>query len=213
MVNQVNQKEYLLNVIEGGVLLELPIYDGGGEVVGMMRPVTKIQPQSEEVIAKITAWRNKYKKFFLTEFNATTFRTKKWLENEVLSEPTRLLFLIYSQETIIGHYGFKDLVEESVLLDNAVRGERGGHPMLMMFAAQALITWLFDVMQVNEVYGYTFANNPMGLRFNRDLGFTFTEKIPLLKQVEGEEVKWVIGKPGESSPDNHYYQKLVMYRD
>lgn len=212
-VNEKLQKEYLLRIIEGNESLVIPICDDNGVDIGVMRPVTKMHLQSNDVIEKMTNWRNQYKTFFLTQFNATPARTKQWLEKVVLSNPTQLLFLIYYRDTLIGHYGFKELDEDSAFLDNGMRGERGGHPLLMKYAASTLVEWLFDVMRVTEVYGYIFANNAMAIRLHRDVGFTFAEKFPLQKQVDGEEIKWVVGKAGERSPDNHYYQKVIMTRN
>ena len=76
--------------------------------------------------------------------------------------------------------GFKDLDKHSTFLDNAMRGERGGHPMLMKYAAIALMKWLFNVMCVDEIYGYTFANNAMGLRLNKELGFDFVDIVNII---------------------------------
>ena len=53
----------------------------------------------------------------------------------------------------------------------------------------------------------------MAIRLHRDLGFTFAEEFPLQKQVDGEAIKWVVGKVGELSPDNSYYQKIVITRN
>jgi RimJ/RimL family protein N-acetyltransferase len=212
-MNKQQQKEYLLRIIEGKESLVIPIRDDDGVEIGYMRPITKMNLQDDDIIEKMTDWRNNYKMFFLTQFNATSARTKKWLEKVVLSNPSQLLFLIYYGETLMGQYGFKDLDGDSVFLDNLLRGERGGHPLLMKYAVAALIKWLFDVMQVNMVYGYTFANNAMALKLNREVGFSCTEKFPLRKQIDGDEIRWVVGKAGESSPDNQYYQKIVMTRN
>ncbi|MEI7481711.1 MAG: GNAT family N-acetyltransferase [Elusimicrobiota bacterium] len=212
-MNKQQQKEYLVRIIEGAESLVIPIHDDNGADIGTLRPITKMHLQSNDVIEKMTNWRNQYKVFFLSQFTATPARTKQWLEKVVLSNPSQLLFLIYCGATLTGQYGFKDLDGDSAFLDNLLRGERGGHPMLMKYAVSALAKWLFDAMQVNMVYGYTFANNAMALKLNRDVGFSCTEKFPLQKQIVGNEVKWVIGKAGEPSPDNHYYQKIVMTRN
>lgn len=212
-MNTQQQKEYLVRIIEGKESLVIPICDDQGADIGAMRPITKMHLQSNDVMEKLTNWRNQYKTFFLSQFNATPVRTKQWLQKAVLSNPDQLLFLIYYGETLMGQYGFKDLDGDSAFLDNLIRGERGGHPLLMKYAVSALVKWLFDVMEVNMVYGYTFANNAMALKLNKDVGFICTEKLPLRKQVEGDEIKWVVGKAGELSPDNHYYQKIVMTRN
>ena len=212
-MNEKLQKEYLHRIIEGNESLAIPICDDNGADIGVMRPITKMHLQSNDVIEKMTNWRNQYKTFFLTQFNATPARTKQWLEKVVLSNPTQLLFLIYYSDTLIGQYGFKELDGDSAFVDNLLRGERGGHPSLMRYAVSTLVEWLFDVMRVNEVYGYVFANNAMAIKLDRDVGFSFAEKFPLRKQVDGEEIKWVVGKVGERSPDNHYYQKIVITRN
>jgi hypothetical protein len=212
-MNKQQQKEYVLKIIEGKESLVIPIRDDNDADIGVMRPITRMHLQSNDVIEKMTNWRNQYKAFFLTQFNATQARTKEWLEKVVLSNPSQLLFLIYYGEILMGQYGFKDLDGDSAFLDNLLRGERGGHPLLMKYAVSALAKWLFDIMEVSAVYGYTFANNAMALKLNRDVGFVCAEKLPLQKQVEGDEIKWVVGKAGEISPDNHYYQKIVMTRN
>ncbi len=211
-MNEKLQKEYLSRIIEGDESLVIPIYDDNGAEIGVMRPITKLHLQYNDIIEKMTNWRNQYNTFFLTQFNATPERTKQWLKTVVLSDPTRLLFLIYYRDKLIGHQGFKELRGDSVFTDNLLRGERDGHPSLMRYAGSTLVEWLFDFMQVNEVYGYLFANNAMAIKLNRDVGYSFLEKFPLQKQVDGEEIKWVVGKAGELSPDNHYYQKIVITR-
>lgn len=212
-MNIQQQKEYVAAIIEGKEPLVIPILDNQDAEIGTLRPITKEQLHAGDVIEKMTKWRNQYKAFFLSQFTATPDRTRQWLEKTVLANPSQLLFLIYHGETLIGQYGFKDLDGESAFLDNLLRGERGGHPMLMKYAVSALAGWLFDAMQVKMVYGYTFANNAMALKLNRDAGFSCVEKYPLQKQVSGDEIKWVVGKAGEVSPDNHYYQKIVMTRE
>jgi RimJ/RimL family protein N-acetyltransferase len=192
---------------------KIPIRDDNGIDIGSLCPITQMHLQDDHVIEKMTTWRNQYKMFFLSQFNATPERTKLWLENVVLRNPSQLLFLIYCGEALMGQYGFKDLERDSAFLDNLLRGERGGHPWLMKYAVSALIEWLFNVMQVTIVYGYTFANNAMALKLNRDVGFTCTEKYPLQKQIDGDEIKWIVGKVGEISPDNHYYQKIEIRRN
>ena len=212
-MNIEQQKEYVARIIEGKEPLVIPVRDESGAEIGTLRPITRAQLGAGDVIEKMTNWRNQYKAFFLSQFTATPERTRQWLEKAVLANMSQLLFLIYHGETLIGQYGFKDLDGESAFLDNLLRGERGGHPMLMKYAGSALAGWLFDAMQVRMVYGYTFANNAMALKLNRDAGFSCVEKYPLRKEVAGDEVKWVVGKAGEPSPDNHYYQKIVMTRE
>ncbi|MBT3295050.1 MAG: GNAT family N-acetyltransferase [Verrucomicrobia bacterium] len=211
-MNEQKRDAYLTGIIEGKESLEIPICDDSSTRIGTMRPLTKKHIQDSDIAEKLTDWRNRYRECFLTQFVATPERTRHWLKTIAFSESNRLLFLIYSGDLLIGHYGFRDLSGDSVLADNLLRGERAGHPMLMKYAVLALVKWLFDAMQVNEVYGYIFADNAMGLKLNRDVGFVSTDRLPLQKQVDGDDITWIIGKAGEQSPDDRYYQKVVIRR-
>ena len=211
-MNPALRNEYLLTVIEGDAPLTISILDDAGAEVGSLRPITKKHLQSSDMIASITSWRNAYKAFFLTQFEATPERTLHWLSKVVLTDPTRMLFLIYTGDTLVGHYGFKDLQGDEVEVDNLLRGERAGHPLLMRYAVSALVRWLFDVIGVRKIHAHVFANNAMALKLHKDLGFTFEGKIPLCKVIDGAETNWTVGRIGETSPDNHYYQKIVIER-
>ncbi|WP_198266385.1 GNAT family N-acetyltransferase [sulfur-oxidizing endosymbiont of Gigantopelta aegis] len=211
-MNDKQETDYIKKISMGDEVLEIIIYDDQANEIGLLRALNKKDLFNETMIKKITDWRNSNKEFFLTQFNATSERTRQWLENTVLSSATQMMFLIYSEGTLLGHYGFKELSNESVLLDNAMRGERGGHPKLIEYAALALIKWLFEMFEVNEIYGYIIAKNPMAIKLNRALGFTFKEKLPLHKEIDGDETKWLMGKQGDTSQSNDYFQKIVMMR-
>lgn len=206
------QEGYLLRIIEGEESLAISIRDDDGLEIGVMCPITKLHLQSSHIIEKMTTWRNQYKVFFQTQFNATPERTKRWLNNVVLANSDQMLFLIYCEGILMGQYGFNQLNGNSAQMDNLMRGERGGHPLLMKYAVRALIKWLFSTMEVEEVYGYTFANNAMAMKLNKDVGFSTVEKIPLTKTIVDGEIRWIVGNPGGISQDNHYYWKIYMNR-
>ena len=189
--------------------LEIPIRDEAGAEIGRLCPVTTAHLQAGDILESMSRWRNQYRAFFLTQFPATAERTQRWLERVVLPNPAQLLFLIYSGGQLIGQYGFKEFNGSSAFVDNLLRGERGGHPLVMRCAVVSLVNWLFDVLRVEQAYGYVFADNAMSLKLHRDVGFAFAEKLPLRKQADGEEIRWVVGQAGETSPDNRYYQKVV----
>ncbi len=203
------RQETLARIVACREKLEIPIRDEAGAEIGRLCPVTAAHLHADGVIESMTRWRNQSKAFFLTQFPATTERTRQWLERVVLPNPAQLLFLIYSGGQLIGQYGFKDLDEGQAEVDNLLRGERGGHPLIMRFAVVAVVNWLFDVLRIQRVYGHVFADNATALMLHKQLGFAFAEKLPLQKHVDGEEIRWVVGQAGETSPDNRYYQKVV----
>ncbi len=130
----------------------------------------------------------------------------------MLPNPSQLLFLIHADHTLVGQNGFKELQHDSVFADNLLRGERLGHPGLMVFAVTALTNWLFATLDVTRINGFVFSDNATSLMLHKHVGFSFGDKFPLIRNVIGEETHWAIGKLGSISPDNKYYQGVFMRR-
>ena len=209
-MNEQLRKEYWSRIVEGNVPLVIPINDDNGAEIGVLRPITKMHLQSNDVIEKMTNWRNQYKTFFLTQFNATPERTRRWLEEVVLKDNTRLLFLIFTPTKLVGHYGFKKLSPDSVEIDNLIRGEVGGHPKLIYYAEISLIKWLFTTFEVKKIYGFALADNFMALNLHKSVGFRLTELVPLKRLEVRGDVHLKMDIPGDPSPDGLYSQKIEL---
>lgn len=210
MSEQNSIQPYLTDVLENRVDLELVLRDEQGAVVGQMRPLTRADASNEEIVAALTEWRNANAEFFFGQFHATNTRTRAWLENVVLVTPGQMLWLIYAEDQLIGHFGFKSLTATDVLLDNAMRGVRAGHPKLLQYAGRALINWLFEAAGVQSVYGYVLTTNVPALILNKQLGFQILDKYPMLKTSAGDEVNWVMGEKGGLSEDGVYCYKIQI---
>lgn len=205
-------QDLLRDVIEGRRGLSLELSAPSGEAIGHMVPVTQAHLADDFVIGKLTEWRNRNMGRFLTQFVATPERTRRWLGDVVLRTPGQMMFLVYAGDRLVGHYGFKDLTRDDVLLDNAMRGEPGGHPALLTAAGRALNEWLFGTAGVRTIYGYVLADNAPALMMNRQLGFGGWTKHALVKQSRDGEVRWSIGEANAASPDGAYCYKIVLHR-
>ena len=205
-------QQYIHDIVHNKITAVIDLKDEAGEVIGKLVPLTIRHLDDHDVIEKMTEWRNANMGFFLTHFTATAERTRNWLANVVFKNPTQLMFLIYSQDQLIGHFGFKDLRDDDVLLDNAMRGERGGHPKLLPVAGRTLIDWLFEKTKVSTVYGYVLTTNAAAIMLNRAMGFGLWEKYPLIKSDHNGEARWDIGKKGEVSNDNSYCYRVEATR-
>lgn len=192
---------------------EINVLDANCEIVGLLKPITTRHLECEEIIDKLTAWRNKNMANFLTQFEATNDRTRDWIKNIILKTKGQMLFLIYSQGQIIGHYGFKDLTKDNVLLDNAMRGERGGDPRLLVYAGKTIIEWLFKNANVNEIRAEVMTDNVPAIMLNTQIGFTEKSRHPLRLVTVNNEAKWSIGDEGENSGDGKYCFKYRISRN
>jgi len=200
------------DIVTEKLTLTLPIMDAHGHLIGRLSPLTKSSLDDNALMEAMTRWRNNASKSFLTQFEATSTRTRRWLEDIVLKDPARLLFLIHSSSKLIGHYGFKNLSSESAEVDSLLRGESGGHPQLIHFAEIALVRWLFSTFEISNLYGYVLAENWQALELHARIGFQNAERIPLYKELNDTETLYRLGSPGTESPDGLYSQKITLHR-
>lgn len=150
----------------------IAIKDNNDKVIGSLVLVQKRDANNTIILDALTRWRKKYMKYFLTQFNASTNRTKSWLENIVIPSSDRLLFLILNEDNnLIGNFGIADILFDRCELDNLIRGEKGGHPKLIYFSELSLLKWLFLEKNVKRVNLHVFANNLPTIKLHKSVGF------------------------------------------
>ena len=160
-------------IVESKKSLVIDVTDRAGNKIGELCPINKSSINIDTVVSSLTEWRRKYSKFFFTEFEASDTRTKSWILNSVLANVTQMLFLIYCDGQLIGQYGFKNLNDSSVFMDNLIRGVSGGHPKLMERSMRALISWLFENHDIDDVRGSVLSDNPFAMMVNKTVGFEY----------------------------------------
>ena len=197
-------------IIAGTRQLIIDIKNDNGDVVGVLKPITIDHLNNAFIIKMLTDWRNHNRENFLTQFIASPERTCKWMEGVLLRSKGQMLFLVYDQDNLIGHFGFKNLTSESVLLDNAIRGVRIGHPKIFVFAGKALVRWLQVTALVKTVYGEVMTDNIASIMMNKQIGFRGWKRHPLVKIESGTETCWEIGDEGDLSLDKKYCFKLFI---
>src|SRR2546426_9409920 len=89
--------EVICNIANEKQDLCIEIRDRQGMPIGHLAPVTKSSTSDGQLVEKLTEWRNRSMKNFFTQYTATCERTQQWLESTVLTDPTRLLFVIHSK--------------------------------------------------------------------------------------------------------------------
>ena len=150
----------------------IAIKDNNDKAIGSLVLVQKRDANNPIILDALTRWRKKYMKYFLTQFNASTNRTKSWLENIVIPSTDRLLFLILDEDNnLIGNFGIADILFDRCELDNLIRGEKGGHPKLIYFSELSLLKWLFLEKKVKRVNLHVFANNLPTIKLHKSVGF------------------------------------------
>jgi hypothetical protein len=83
------------------------------------------------------------------------------------------------------------LGQDPVEIGNVLRGERGGHPTLMLWAQATLIAWAFRRLCVQEVRLEVFSHNRRAIQLYTTLGFCELRTTPLREQVTGGVKRFV----------------------
>lgn len=180
--------DFIKDIIEENILIKIGVQDFAGNEIGYLRPLTKNLIENERsIITKLTEWRNQFSMHFFSTFIATEERTKYWLQNQVLNKSDKLLFLIYSQNNLVGHLGFTNFNFETVELDNLVRGELGGHSQLIFYAESALIDWIFQKLELKIITAQILSRNILSIFLQQKLKFRIKNKIYLNEILENDE--------------------------
>lgn len=173
--------------------IRLPILDGVGNPIGWLDSVTADDLADTSLIADLTSWRNANRRFFLTQFEANEERTYKWLQQTVVGDPSRILFIIKTDTDLpVGHLGVLRLDTNSPELDNMIRGRSGGDLQLMLYAEVAVITWCFRNPLVHSICLNVFSNNWLPIGVHRSIGFEPGEIRKLSKLTEGGQVTLLV---------------------
>ena len=197
----------LKDIINGNTHVSLKIQDDEGLTVGEMFPLTTKHLNEPKLIQLLTDWRNQNMEYFLTQFVATKEQTFNWMENVLFKKNDQLLFLIKADEKLVGHFGFKNLTANRVLLDNAIRGPRGGHPKLFTFAGKLLVNWLIQMFAIERVDAHVMSENVTSIMMSKQIGFQRWQKYPLMKEITKSGMNWTMGAKNGLSPDSKYCYK------
>lgn len=192
----------------------VPILDDRGLPAGRLRPITHAAAADAQLITLLTDWRNANGRFFLTQFEATSERTRRWLADVVLPDDSRLMFMIEDDTGVpIGHVGVRRLNEPVVELDNMIRGRPGGAGQLMFWAELALLKWLFDVRKADGACLHVFSNNWIPIGIHQAIGFKIVETVPLVRRQVGDEIHLAVGSDGGEPLKVKYAKMNLSARD
>ena len=221
------QTQLISRIVNEEQSLHIDITIDGDTLIGYLTPITKSSLANTDLIGKMTAWRNRMRSCFLNQAAVTTEKTKAFLTSAVLSDPTRMLFIVHSLTQPVGTLGIKvgppwvhgagprgceqdgrKLAE----LANLLRGSREGHPRLMYQGEMALMDWAFRQLEIDLFWTAVPSNNRLALTLFESAGFKPTQLVPLHKVDNEGQTHLVPGEAGGVSPDGLYAQRIELER-
>jgi RimJ/RimL family protein N-acetyltransferase len=196
----------------GDVAKNILIRRADREVIGKLTPLDELSANDQFIIAALTLWRKKFMSNFLTQFEVTIERTRRWLNEVVLKDNTRILFIIFDGTgKAIGNIGVCNISENQAELDNVIRGEKVGDPGFMFFVGITILSWLYWGMGVDSVVLHVFSNNVRAINLYSNIGFSERQRFDLRRICEGEDVKYLVDSIN-GIPVDFQYVEMAMDR-
>lgn len=200
---------------EDAYLNSIVIEDQELKNIGRLVPVGAWLLNSENDIENISSWRKKTMKMFLTQFDSTAEKTKIYIDKLCLQRDDRILFMILdADDRKIGHVGLVNINNNSVELDNLMRGVNGGDPRLIYFAELALLNWAFKKLNVRKSDVLVVSYNWLVKSLHEDVGFLDVQYIPLLKlEKDGVVYHELLNSKSKDSNVSYSCIKMELNRD
>jgi perosamine synthetase len=152
---------------------------------GFLVPVSKAHEADNELLEKLTAWRNENVNVYPTQFVATVESTKAWLKDRLLAVDDRMLFLIVdNQGKVAGHIGFNGCNNDDYLfeIDNVIRGEQAAAKGIFSAGMFALMELARKTLNVEGFFLRVMDDNPHAIEFYKRNGFIEDCRIPLFRE-------------------------------
>lgn len=163
----------------------------------ILRLLTTQSVYDTGIVRLLGRWRKKHEYWFPAQFPVSMKRTASWLQNRVINEPDRLLFMIDIHGTYRGHVGLYrfDFDTNSCEIDNIVRG-RAGRKGMMAEAIQLMMRWGRETLGLTSYTLQTTSDNTRALSLYARLGFVETKRIPLVYTKTPDGGEWTIAPDG-----------------
>lgn len=192
--------------------LRIQIKNNEGIQLGTLVCVDRGLVSEIEIVSDLTAWRKKYMRYFLTQFEATFNRTKSWLENIVIPSNDRLLFVICtSSDEVVGNFGVCNMSNLTGELDNLIRGRKGGDPRLIYYSEIALLSWMFGFLGYEKSSLHVFSNNIPTINLHKSVGFSVVKTHKLTQCNKPDLLRYLVDSP-EGACVNFDYLELSISR-
>ncbi len=204
-------QQLIKEIIEERKIVTLDIFDQQKKIIGYLAPVTISILDNQEIIDKLTKWRNQTQDNFLSQFTVTSPETKRWLKDDVLTDYGRLMFILYFQDKPIGRMGFMNLRPPLVDGDGLIRGERGGGIHFIHYALIAELTWIFEILGVEKLITKILSKNENVIFMHEQFGFKRQQEVKIYFHDQG--TKKIILEYGEKIQEIKNEKLIYMTLD
>lgn len=187
-VGIVNMSDLKRPSLEQARMQAIPI-EYRGKSLGSLVPVGSWILEDPNLIQQMSEWRGSAMRMFLIQFESTPSKTKAYLTNYSIGQRNRILFMIETGGSFVGHIGLAGITTNSAELDNLMRGSAGGSPDLMKASEWTLANWAFNELGIQSLNLRILSYNIFAKVIHEEMGFQKTQCLNLRRVVEDDTIK------------------------
>jgi len=153
----------------------------------------RLVDDSDETVRLLLEWRMKYWDYFDTKFEGNYERTRKWIKEDIIKNPNRILFLIFSDNKKIGHIGIDHYDDSKNLaqIQNVLLGTKNGlPPNTMEDVLTSMFEWMFDELGLSKIQLNVFSDNFKAINLYEKCQMVTINSIPLKRNYTDDGWKW-----------------------
>ena len=192
---------------------KIPVHDSNGNLTLFLQPITANNILDKFKINLLMKWRKENEFAYASRFKITYEGTKKWINNQIINNPTRILFFIITNEVkfkYIGHIGLSsfNFRNKSCEIDNVIRGNKKLYKGAMSLSLKALINWTKKEIMPNNIFLRVLFDNKHAINFYIKNKFKKYKLIPLKRIIKpGIEI---LKEDNKLKKSPHYFLKMVI---
>ena len=170
----------------------LDVVDDASNKIAQLVPIGNWALKDTELLSSFAAWRQKFMRFFLTQFTASKESMSSYLVKLSIGQSNRIFFAIYVNDLLFGHIGLSNLTDSNAEVDNIIRGVSGGHRDLMYFSEKTLIDWAFIKLNMKTISAQVMSKNFMAISLHERCGFKLKERHNLKKIINESSISYEV---------------------
>jgi RimJ/RimL family protein N-acetyltransferase len=178
------------------------------QIVAHLIPVGEWILNRTKLLMSIAEWRNKYMRFYLTQFDADLENATSYIQTKIHSNSPAIFFMIADENyKILGHIGFSEITSTGAELDNILLGEASSVRNLMQDVEIQSINWIRDFLGLKKIQLKVLSYNFLAIGLHEMCGFQIEERLPIRKVHYLNQTRYEPCLPEESNFD---FQCLIM---
>ena len=165
-----------------------------------------------QFIAMLANWRQDNMATYPRQEKITEEGTKRWVLNQLVNRPDRILFLVRQQDGgLVGHMGLSSFNPDdcSAEFDNMIKGDKSGQRGVMTDASNLMFRWAHEGIGIKRIWGRFFYDNFRVVALYHRAGFVPALLEPIRRVTYPTYTQWEVVDPHEQF--DSFYATMEHY--